>query len=286
MRVNFELNLPPVQPVQAAPQIDAVALIRLAQTLSSRAGKSPVRYLSLGGDAPRKRTGMRWNPSSLDGCAMKAVYKAAGAAPDPGYEVDPEDQTVFDRGTVIGAWVASYFRALEAHGVVSEVEGAVIDREERLATAPALSYGGFVDVVFRYEGHYYLIEVKSKDNEDALDRVTKPADPHLRQGNDYMAMTSIHAGGILYAAPVPRKRGQGQSLGFTYFNHEHSRELWGVTERRVASLERFIEKPDRMPPRTSNKFFECPSCPYRRQCDAGLSPAQAAAAARAARTAP
>lgn len=256
------------------PAFSVVELIHKAMRLSSLDGRSPVRYLSLGGDKPRTRTGMKWNPSSVRGCARKAVYKAYGVRPYAGHEVGPEDQMVFDRGTVIGAWVAAYFRALEDYGVVSNVRAQVEGRDEVLATLPEAGLGGFVDVIFTYEGEDYIIEVKSKDSDAALDKLSSPSDDHLGQLNDYMRMTGVHRGWVLYAGLCENSKGR-QSLRFKEFPHAFSWTLWDNTERRTSSLNQLLAVPTRMPPGASNKYFECPTCPYREQCDRGLTPSEA-----------
>lgn len=256
------------------PGFSLIDLIHKAMRLSSLDGRSPVRYLSLGGDKPRARTGQKWNPSSVRGCARKAVYKAHGVKPYTGYEVSVEDQMVFDRGTVIGAWVAAYLRALEDYGVVSNVRAQVEGRDEVLAVRAQEGLGGFVDIIFTYDGQDYIVEVKSKDNDTALDKLNGPSEDHLGQLNDYMRMTDIHSGWVLYAGLSENAKGR-QTLRFKEFPHAFSWALWDNTERRTSSLNQLLNVPNRMPPGSSNKFFECPTCPYRAQCDGGLTPAEA-----------
>lgn len=255
------------------PDFDVVHLIHMAMDLSTARGVSPVRFMSMGGDVKRRRTGMRWSPSALRGCPRKSIYKAVGVRPYPGFKVSVKDQMVFDRGTVIGGWVAAYFRALEAEGAISDVECQCVDREEVLVTDESLNYGGFIDILFTYESRRYIVEVKSKDNDDALGKISKPSEDHLGQLNDYMALKSVYQGWVLYAGLI--EAGGRQSLDFRSFPHAFDAQRWENSKNRISSLELLYAQPNRMPPGTSNKYFECPTCPYRLQCDALQSPAKA-----------
>jgi hypothetical protein len=250
------------------------SVIDTAMRASARQNRSPVRYLALEGDKPRRRTKMRWNPSSLDGCVRKNVYKAHGCPPDPNFSVDLETQMIFDRGTVIGAWIAAYVRAAEGYDGIEDVRCQALDREEELATDPAVGLGGFIDIQFTKGGRRYLVEVKSKDNDAAMDKITRPDPTQLKQLNDYMAKTGIHSGWIVYIglAETPK----GQSLRIIEFPHVFSASLWGESQRQIRLLEMMYRAPDRLGPTSNKPWFECRSCPYKKNlCDPGITPAQA-----------
>lgn len=248
-------------------------LVDASIALSVAAGKSPVRYMSLGGDQPRARTGMRWNPSSLNGCNLKAVYKACKVHPDPDLPVDLEQQEVFDRGTVMGAWMAAYIRALEGSYGVTDVQCQCIDREELLVVDKELSYGGFVDIVFKIHGVPYIVEVKSKDNETAFNKILRPDPKQLQQLNDYMAISGIHQGWLVYMGLIDGPRKQRYSK--RSFPHAFDPKMWRETRDMIQALDRFRQRPERMPFRSSNPRFECSGCSYQVKCNKGWTPQQA-----------
>ena len=261
-----------VQESASPPDFDFGDLIREAVNESQKAGKSPVRYLSLGGDKPRTRTGMAWNPSSLDGCSLKAVYKAVGVRQEQ-TSVDYDTQFIFDRGTVMGAWLASYIRALEGTNGITDVEAQVIDRDEMLVKDENLSYGGFIDISFKKDGKPYLVEVKSKDNETALNKISSPDPKHSRQLNDYFAMSGVHQGWVVYMGMI--EGGRGQRFSLRSFGTALSPAMWNKTVGAIQSLDRFRQRPERMPFKSDNPRFECPGCPFRSKCHANMTPQQA-----------
>lgn len=259
---------PPPQP-KGGPEITLRHLVELSVRESLARGKSPVRYLSLGGDRPRARTGMAWNPSSLDGCSLKAVYKAVGVR-QARVEPDFESQFIFDRGHVVGAWLAAYLRALEGHHGVTDVQAQCTDRDEQLVVDQELDYGGLIDISFRYYGELHIVEGKSKDNPAALAKMSRPDRRHARQLNDYMAMSGAKRGWLAYMGLVDTPRGQS----FSIVEHPVTLDLdmWRASRSMIQALERFRQKPDRMPPRSENPRFECPTCPFRGPCERGLTP--------------
>lgn len=257
---------------QVKPDFTFESLVELSIRLSQEHGDDTLRHLSLKSEGGRQRTGMRWNPSSLDGCEKKAVFKAIGVRRDPvvnGYR----QQVVFDRGTVVGAWIAAYIRALEDYGEVQNVEAQVDDRKERLIVDRDLSYGGFCDIKFDRGGQRYHVEVKSKDNPTAMQRITGPDAKHDRQLNGYLVVDGVSFGWLVYVGLVDLP--EGQTFAIKEFPREVDLGKWSDTKRRIQALDRFADRPDRMPPETSNKRFECPSCPFRVKCQARMTPKQA-----------
>ena len=252
------------------PDFDFMDVVRIAIEASSQAKKDALRFLSLGGDQPRERTGMRWNPSSLEGCTRKAIYKATKCPMDPDFKVPLAQQLVFDRGTVRGAWMAAYLRAAEGHEGITDVRCVAHDRSELLARDEELSFGGFLDVYFRRYGRPYVAEVKSKDNDGAMDKITAPDRLQLKQFNDYMGLTGVHSGWIIYVGLS--EVGGKQTLRPIEFKHTFSPEMWEASRKQIRTLEMLRRAPARLGPKSSKPFFECPSCPWRKSCESGLPP--------------
>jgi hypothetical protein len=246
-------------------------IIDIAIMDSLRKGLSPLRYLTME-NGPRRRTGARWNPSSLTGCIRKSVYKAHGVKGEPLEDVDK--QFIFDRGTVMGLWIAAYFRAAEDAGIISNVKAQVSDREELLVFDKDLSLGGFVDVQFEANGSTYLVEVKSKDNAKAMDRIKSADKKHLRQLNEYMAMAGVVNGWIVYFGLTQDENG-ADSFSILEFPHRFSSSLWEESKRDVAGREALYAAPDRLGASSTNARFECPGCPYRKPCRAMKTPLEA-----------
>ncbi len=252
------------------PDFDFMDVVKIAIEASSGSKKDALRYMSLGGDQPRQRTGCRWNPSSLEGCTRKAIYKATGCPVDPDFKVPLAQQLVFDRGTMMGAWMAAYARAAEGHGGISDVRCVAHDRSELLATDPDLSFGGFLDVFFRRDGRPYVAEVKSKDNDGAMDKITAPDRLQLKQFNDYMGLTNVHSGWLVYVGLS--EVGGKQTLRPIEFKHVFDPDMWEASKKQIRTLEMLRRSPARLGPKSSKPFFECPSCQWRRSCESGLPP--------------
>lgn len=227
-----------------------------------------LRYMSLGGDAPRRRTGSAFNPSTLAGCVRRAVYKAAGCPEDREHRVPDETQDIFDRGTVLGAWVAAIYRAADGHGGVSDVECQAIDRDERLVVDNNLGLGGFIDVSFKWHGQRRLVEVKSKGF-DGLAKLTSADATQQKQLNDYLSIDGVEHGSMLYVAPGP-----DATLQHKEFLVTQRADLWEQSQKEVRTRAMMLRAPDKLGPPSSNPRFECSSCPFRRSCERGLTPAQ------------
>ena len=252
------------------PDFDFMDLVKIAIDTSSKAKKDALRFLSLGGDQPRQRTGMRWNPSSLSGCVRKSVYKALKCPQDPEFKVPLAQQFVFDRGTVMGAWMAAYVRAADGHDGITDVRCVAHDRSELLATDEDLSFGGFLDVYFRRYGRPYVAEVKSKDNDAAMDKITSPDKLQLKQFNDYMGMTGVHSGWLVYVGLS--EVGGKQTLRVIEFKHVFDPAMWEISKKEIRTLEMLRRSPARLGPKSSRQFFDCPGCPWRLSCENGLPP--------------
>lgn len=241
-------------------------VIDVAMEASAQRNLSPVRYLALGGDKPRQRTGMRWSPSAIGGCVRRNVYKALKCPEDPGRRIDRKQQQVFDRGTVMGAWMAAYARAADGHDGISNVYCQSIDSDERLVRDASLSFGGLIDIELSRWGRTYLAEVKSKDNDVAAEKISKPDREQLMQFNAYMPLRGVFSGWMVYAFPS----------GIIEFPHVFDPDLWEESKKQIRLLEMMARSPDRLGPKSQKPWFECGACPYRRNlCEANLSPAQA-----------
>lgn len=257
---------PKVEP----PEFDLKALMdRMLQICAERRIR-PVRFLTLV-EGKRQRVPGLWRPNMLRGCKRKQVYKAVRAIP----QVIPykrERQLWFDRGHVYGAWVLSYFQAMEA---IPEL-GVTNVRGELLAVDSRTQLGGYADISFDYGGHTYIVEVKSKDDIDAFLKVLKPDEEHLKQLNDYMVMRGVSAGWVLYIGVVVDAESKKTQTDFKLFFHRVSRELWADTEARTNALMWYVKDQSRLPPESTSTWLECPSCEYKHWCDRQLPPAQVA----------
>lgn len=246
------------------------AVVHVAMRASLAQGKSPVRYIGLGGDAPRKRTGQLWGPSSAEGCVRRNVYKASGCQPEQ-QVTTLKDQRIYDRGHVFGAWLAAYARAAEGHEGITDVECTAIDREEAMIVEPDVHEGGFLDIRFKRYGVPYFVEAKSKQNPEAMDRLTTYEPAHMRQLNDYMAADDVHQGWLVYFGP--KVVDNMNSFGLVEFPHAFDPELWEDTKRKLELSDMMLRKLDRLGPITKKTFLMCPSCPYKKPCDASVTPA-------------
>lgn len=258
-----------------APLFSLKALVREVQEECAKTRGSAVRYLRLDGDESKGSVPGIWRPSQIRGCLRKQIYKAVHA-PTATPIFDGRQQDTFDRGNVFGAWAAAYFEAaahIPSLGV-SNVRSVCSPGGEALAFDKRLDVGGFVDVLFERHGHQYIVEIKSKDCAKAFSKIKSPDPTHLAQLNDYMAMTGVHAGWVLYLGP--QSQGDGRTnIEFKEFQHRYTPSMWQQTENRVNMLRWFMEEPEKMPPESSNAFFECNNCPYINICKQGVTPIQA-----------
>lgn len=238
---------------------------------------SPVRHISLWSEK-RRRTGALWNPSALSWCKRKSVYKACGVKPATP-EVDLRQQFTFDRGHVVGAWLAAYLRAAEDAGVVSNVHCQCRDRDEMLVLDDETRLGGFIDVFFTYDGRNYVIEVKSKDTNSAMEKIA-PSKEHQQQNQDYANIllrkgVDVELAFLVYVGLV--EIAGKQTLKIVEFPYKPSPAAWAETERQTRMLKWFYDDPDQMPPGSDRPFMECGNCAFQGPCKRGLTPAQAVA---------
>lgn len=253
-------------------------VIEQAMRHSAQHDLSPVRHISLWQEGARRRTGALWNPSSLSYCKRKQVYKALGVRPARP-EIDLKQQFVFDRGHVVGAWLAAYMRAAEDAGAIEGVQCQCRDRDELLVVDQEILLGGFIDVSFWCDGLFYIVEGKSKATNSSMDKLA-PERAHEKQNQDYAnilvrAGEKVETAFLVYVGLV--EVGGRQTLKIVEFPRKPSVEAWAETSRQVSILRWFYDDPDRMPPGSDKPFMECGNCPFQGPCKRNLTPAQAKA---------
>ena len=255
------------------PEFPLSRLLNIAMLDSHARGVSPVRHLRLEGDAPPRNIPRLWRPSALGRCQRAQVYGATGA-PKQTLPLDEAQQFVFDRGNVLGAWLAAYIEA--ACGVPG---GADVVEKEGVCVAPELAYGGSCDVYLEVGGHGYIVEVKSKESPKALDKIQAPEPDHLRQLNDYMTMREARAGWVIYFGFHEIEMGERRrmTVRLREFFHRADPKLWDRTRNIIATNRWFFDDRTLLAPKTSNTWMECPTCPWKTLCDREITPAQAQA---------
>lgn len=267
--------------LQQAPEFDLRDLIQEVMQYHSMKRKNPVRYLSLEGDEEWTHVPGWWRPNALRGCERKQVYKVH-KVPRMEPPFDLQQQFNFDRGNVFEAWLYAYLVAAQRAGIF----GITNVRRNLVVADTVTGVGGKYDIVFERWGFTYLIECKSKDDAKATEALKAATEEHRAQHNDYMALTGIHAGFVVYfgiqigiedprtGKVNPNKTG----IKIRSFFHRFDPKLWQETLDRVGILELFREDPSRLAPKSRKPFFECEDCPYKGVCDKELSPLAARAA--------
>ena len=210
-----------------------------------------------------------WRPSSLRRCMRKQVYKAT-RSPKGVRLYDETRQKDFDRGHIFGAWFAAYVSALEGKYGFSDV------RCEEILSCDQTQIGGKADFTLQRYGHKYVGEVKSKINPEALNKIS-PNKDDLAQLNDYMSMAGAEAGWLIYfgvgtVMVGPRKR---YTMVAKEFFHRRSEQVWQNSVQQTQLLSWFYQDQEKLAPKTSNTFLECPSCEWKGLCDGEVSPKRA-----------
>lgn len=272
----------PVAPpmVAEAPEFSLTDLIAGVMEYCDAHRVNPVRYLALEGDEPRPVVPGYWRPNLLRGCQAKQAYKIH-KVPTVRPAFDLQKQFTFDRGNVFEAWLIAYLRAAEAAGCF----GVTNIRCGEVVYDQLTGVGGRYDIVFNWAGFDYLIECKSKESSKAFKAVNAALPDHMAQHNDYMAMTGVHAGFVVYFGieigvedPKTGKIDTAKTaIKLRSFFQRFKPALWQETRDRCGMMEWFREDPSVMAPKSTSVFMECEGCVYRAVCDANLSPMAAKA---------
>ena len=134
-----------------------------------------------------------------------------------------------------------------------------------------LGVGGKCDVRVKRHGFDYIVEVKSKENDRALNSITAPESSHSDQLNDYMHMDGVRAGWVIYFGIWMDDEGR-TSIRVKEFFQRYDPERWAKTRARVMMLDWFRADPTRLAPRSSRPYLECGDCPWQVPCNLGLAP--------------
>jgi len=210
-------------------------------------------------------------------CLRKQVYKAHKVAAKE-VQVGYDDQIVFDRGHMVGSWLAAYARAAEDAGLIHNVRAQCADRTEELSIHPELQVGGFRDVSFEDNlGRRYIWEIKSKATNSAMDKISLDK-KHGGQGQIYLhspGEDGAYADHLIVAYAGLVERNERQGLEIVEYPQERRPEVFSELERRVSQLNWFYEDPTLLAPLSDAMARECPNCPYQHVCMRNLTPAQA-----------
>ena len=153
-----------------------------------------------------------------------------------------------------------------------------------------LNMGGFIDAVIKYQGVWYLLEIKSKD--DAYKWPPGRDISHIRQLNAYLWMSrhtpdvpTVNEGFVIYVGlgfhgdeRCKRcKGGKKTRLAFkeSFFEFDQGIHEW--MERKCQANENYMSTLGRstMPPKTNRPYFYCVSCDVKPVCDKDVNPHQA-----------
>ena len=264
-----------------APEFSLTDMISEVMAYCAMKRQNPVRYLSLEGEDEKVFVPGYWRPNILRGCQAKQAYKIHKV---PGIEppFNLQKQFTFDRGNVFEAWLIAYLHAAQAAGIfgVSNIRRNLVVYDKQTGV------GGKYDVIFTRNGFDYLIECKSKESSKAFKSINVAAEDHRAQHNDYMAITGIHAGFVVYFGieigvedPETAKVDKDKTaIKIRSFFHRFSPKLWQETIHRCGMMEWFRDDPSILPPKSTKPFFECKECIYKGVCDMSLSPVAAIAA--------
>lgn len=220
----------------------------------------------------------KWHPSSVSGCARKAVYTVRGVPPtDP---AGPKQQRVF--------FIGSRFHEITQEAVKSSPLVAEVYTEVRVLI-PDLNVTGAADQLLIFtDGTAEMEEYKSikegfktKNGGFGFKALTGPLEDHIKQARIYMVGLRRHGGVADDGTVIPPLGDRLVCIRFTYIEKqtfdtkEYVVEWDPAWEQEVTdqlnSLEEFRGDPLSLPPRLDKKdSFPCSwstgRCEYFTRC--------------------
>jgi len=197
-----------------------------------------------------------FHPSTIGGCIRKPVLDALYISKK---QPSTRQLRVFDNGHDVHRRISRYFR-----------EAGVLVKDELVIDYPQLNVRGHSDDLILVDGNYYLVEVKTANNNsfNYYKRMNKPADSYYLQLQLYMHLANkiydynISAGYIL----IENKNTQD----ILVFRTEYDATLGDELEEKIKTINKYIQAGYIPPVEYDNTKFPCSwkggCCDYYEYC--------------------
>lgn len=211
-----------------------------------------------------------WHPSSISGCARKAIYEIRQTEPD--YPTTPEQRRIFRIGHV---WHAFFQQALSAYPGIKSFHPEVKVLDEPLGVTGAAD-----GVAILPNGDAEMIEVKTI-KEWPFRRLSEPKPEHLQQTKPYLVLLRALGGVDENGVVVPPLGDKLKRVRFIYVEKQTleikefvvdwdpawEQEVRAEIERLDAYRADPISLPPRLPLEKGKKNWLCEGyCEFRDRC--------------------